>query len=159
MSSKVPALIDYLVSLFTNAATLGGAAPPVTVYDGPPTTGLDAPLKLYVGLTDPDADTAEAAAAFTQGRSDLGYLTRDEVSEIHCAAEAWAGTDDMPTVRVAAFGIVAAVETLVRADATSFGGNAQLAAPGVTNGELLQNNTTTGAVARVTFSIMFKSFT
>ena len=159
MSSKVPALIDYLVALFTSAATLGAATPPVTVYDGPPTTGLDAPLKLFVGLTDPDADTAEPAAAFTQARSDMGNLTRDELSEIHCAAEAWAGTDDMPTVRVAAFGIVAAVETLVRADATKFGGNAQLAAPGVTNGELLQNNTTTGAVARVTFSIMFKSFT
>ena len=159
MSSKVPPLIDYLVALFTNDATLGQAVPPVTVFDGPPTTALDAPLKLYVGLTDPDADTAEPAAALTQARSDLGNLTRDELSEIHCVAEAWSGVDALQTMRVAAFGIVAAVETLVRADATKFGGNAALAAPGVTNGELLQNNTSTGAVARVTFSLMFKSFT
>lgn len=159
MPSKVPALIDYLVTTFTNAPTLGTATPPVTVYDGPPTTGLDAPLKLFVGLTDPDNPAIESAATLTQSRSDLGSATRDEVSEIHCCAEAWAGTDDMPTVRHAAFGILAAVETLVRADATSFGGNAQLAAPGVSAGELLQNNTTTGAIARIPFTVTFRSFT
>ena len=158
-STRVPALIDYLVATFTSAATLGQAAPPVTVFDGPNTTEQDPLLKIYVGLTDPDNIAYEVAAAFTQARSDLGYATRDEHSEIYCCAEAWSGTDDIKTVRVAVFGILAAVEALVRADATQFGGNAALAAPGVTAGELLQNTTTTGAIARIPFSIAFKSFT
>ena len=160
MPSKVPALIDYLVATFTAAPTLGQATPPVTVFDGPPTTALDPGLKLFVGLTDPDNPGAEPAAVFTQTRDDLGSSTRGEQSEIRCCAEAWSGTDDLPTVRHAANSILAAVEALVRADQTRFGGNAQLAAPGVTAGELLQdNNTDTGAVARIPFSISFKSFT
>lgn len=159
MPSKVPALIDYLVSLFQNAPTLGQATPPVTVYDGPPTTGLDAPLKLYVGLTDPDSEAVESAATFTQSRGDMGLVPRDEVSEIHCCAEAWSGSDSVRAMRLAAFGILAAVETLVRSDTTSFGSSAQLAAPGLSAGELLQNNTSTGAIARIPFTITFKSFT
>lgn len=159
MGSKVPALIDWLVAAFTNAAALGQASPPVTVYDGPPTTGLDAPLKLFVGVADPDSPGSAEAATFEQSRSDLGQLTRDETSIIRCTAEAWAGTDDARTVRVAAFGITAAAEAVIRADTTNFGGNAALAAPGVTGGVLLQDNTQAGAVARVTFDVMFRSFT
>ena len=159
MTSKVPALIDYLVATFTASALLGQAVPPVTVYDGPPTTGLDAPLKLFVGLDDPDSDQAQLAVTFTQSLSGLDASKRDELSAVNCVAEAWAGTDDPRTVRVAAFGIVTAVETVVRGDTGQFGGNASLAVPGVTAGDLLQNNTTTGAVARVRFQIQFKSFT
>ena len=158
VTSRVPALIDYLVALFTNAATLGQATPPVTVYDGPPTTELDPFLKLYLGLTDPDNEAIEAAATITQAREDLGSSTRGEVSEIHCCAEAWSGVDTIQVVRLQVFGILAAVETLVRADATQFGGNAQ-AMPGLSVGELLQNNTSTGAIARIPFSLTFRSFT
>jgi hypothetical protein len=159
MPSKVPALIDWLVNAFTLSPTLGAAVPPVTIYDGPPTTDLDAPLKLYVGLQDPDTPGAEEAATFEQSRGDLGQLTRDEITTIRCAAEAWSGTDDARTMRVAAFAIVSAAETIIRSDTTQFGGNAALAAPGITGGVLLQNNTQTGAVARVTFDVIFRSFT
>lgn len=160
MPSKVPALIDYLVNLFTAAAALGAAAAPntVTVYDGPPTTALDAPLKLYVGLTDPDNEGIEAAATFTQSRADLDSATRTELPDIHCCAEAWSGTDDMRTVRLAVFGITAAVEALIRGDTTSFGGNGQ-ATPGFSQAQLLQNNTAAGAFARIPFTISFTSFT
>lgn len=161
MASKVPALIDWLVAAFTAAPTLGAAPAPntVTVYDGPPTTSLDPFLKLFVGLTDPNSSAPEVAGRFTQARSDMGAAMRDEVSEIFCAAEAWSGTDGLQVVRVSANGILAAVENLVRSDTTRFGGNAALAAPGITNGEWVQDNTQQGAVARVLFSIAFKSFT
>ena len=159
MASKVPALIDYLVALFTNAATLGAATPPVAVYDGPVTTASADKLILWVGLADPDSIPPQPGATFEQSRADMGSLTRDEVSVIRCAAEAWAGTDDLKTVRVAAFAIHAAADALVRADTSQFGGNAALAAPGITGGELLQDNTQQGAVARVVFQITFRSFT
>jgi hypothetical protein len=153
----MPALIDYLVGLFTAAATIGAAVPPVTVYDGPPTTGLDAPLKLFIGLSDPDSSAAEPAAESVQDWSALGRLGRDETVTIHCCAEAWAGTDDMKTVRVAATGIVAAVETVMQADTSQFGGNVLYPAPGITGQALLQNNTDRGAIARVAFDLVFRA--
>jgi hypothetical protein len=161
MTSKVPALIDYLVTAFQGSGALAamtlGDTTGVTVYDGPATTGLDAKLKLFVGLDDPDSDQAQSAAAFTQSFNGLDASKRDEMPSVNCVAEAWAGTDDARTVRVAVFAIVTTVETIIRAVTDQFGGNASLAFPGVTAGELLQNNTTTGAVARVRFQVQFRS--
>jgi hypothetical protein len=160
VASKVPALIDYLVALFTAAPTLGAATPPVAVYDGPATTAQNAKLVLWVGLADPDTIPPQPAATFEQSRADMGQLTRDEVSVIRCAAEAWTGdVNGLPDMRRAAFAIVAAVENIVRADTSQFGGNADLAAPGVTGGELLQDNPIEGPIARVVFQITFRSFT
>jgi hypothetical protein len=157
ITSRVPALIDYLVTLFTSDATLGAATPPVTVFDGPPTTELDPFLALYVGLSDPDSEAAEAAADFTQEWAALGRLGRNETTTIHCCAEAWSGTDDLKTVRVAVTGIVAAVEVLMQSDSTRFGGNVLFPKPGLAAGALLQNNTDRGAIARVAFDLIFQS--
>jgi hypothetical protein len=159
VTSRIPALIDYLFTLFNSSVLLGAAPAPgtVTVYDGPPTTALDAPLALYVGLADPDNDGAELAAESVQEWGALGRLGRNETITIHCCAEAWAGTDDMRTVRLSATGIVAAVEQVMQADTTQFGGNVLFPAPGITALALSQNNTQTGAVARVTFDLVFQA--
>lgn len=157
VTSRVPALIDYLVALFTNDATLGAATPPVAVYDGPVTTEANSQLVLYVGLSDPDAEGAQAAADFTQEWAAIGRQGRNETTTVHCCAEAWSGTDALKTVRLAVYGITAAVETLLQADSTQFGGNVLFPAPGFAAGSLVQNNTTTGAVARVPFDLIFKS--
>ncbi len=158
MTSRAPQLIDWLVGAFQASTALGAATPPVTVYDGPNTTDLDPFLKLYVGLTDPDNEGIEPAVTFTQTRDDLGNATRTEVSEIHCCAEAWSGVDDIAAVRHAVAAIIAAAETVIRSDTTQFGGLGQ-ATPGLAAAELLQNNTTSGAIARIPFSISFTSFT
>ena len=158
MPSKVPALIDYLFTTFTNAATLGAAPAPntVTVFDGPQTTAAPYPLVLWVGLDDPDTDqVAPSAAASEQEWAGLGKLGRNEISTIHCVAEAWTGADDIRSMRVAAFAIVAAVEDIVRSD--PFSGLALFPDPGVTGLELRQNNTQAGSQARVSFQIAFKS--
>jgi hypothetical protein len=157
VTSRLPALIDYLVTLFTNDPTLGAATPPVTVYDGPPTTELDAALKLYVGLADPDNDGGQVAGETEQVWGALGRRGRDETVTIHCCAEAWAGTDDLHTVRLSVTGILAAVETLMQADTTQFGGNVLFPDPGIDQGSLWQNNTTKGAIARVPFDLVFRS--
>ncbi len=115
ITSRVPALIDYLYNLFNTDLTLGTATPPVTVYDGP------------VTIT------------------------------IHCVAEAWSGVDDTRTMRVAVYAIIAAVETLMQADTTQFGGNVLFPDPGMTTGQLLQLNPSTGALARVPFDLTFRS--
>ena len=158
-TSKVPAIIDYLVTTFTAASTLGAATPPVVVYDGPQTTAASTPLVLWVGLDDPDTDqVAPSAAAAQQEWAGLGKQARNEISTIHCVAEAWTGSaqpGDMSAMRIAAFAIVAAVEDIVRTD--PFSGLALFPDPGVTGLELRQNNTTAGSQARVSFQIAFKS--
>ena len=156
-TSRVPALIDYRVAEFTTAATLGAATPPVLVFDGPPTTGDPAPLALHVGVDDVFTDAP--AAAGTSEQTALGLAAkREELATIHLAAVAWAGTDDMKTVRTSAYSIAAAVEDLVRAD-TALAGlpGAALARPGVTGMVLQQNNTAQGAVAQVSFQITYRT--
>lgn len=163
VTSNAPALLDYLIAKFAGAATLGLASPPVTVFDGPNPaatelpTALDPTLKLFVGLSDPDNDGIQDAAQFTQARADLGFATRDETTSVMCCAEAWSGDDSIANARHAVFAIVAAVETLVRADNST--GGLGFVSPGVNAGALQQNNTSAGAVARVPFEIQFRSFT
>ena len=157
VTSRVPALIDYLVTLFTNDPTIGAASPPVTVYDGPPVTALNTPLTLYIGLTDPDSDAAEPAAESQQSWASLGRRGRDEIVTIHCVAEAWSGSDTVQAQRIAAAGIVAAVETLMQADTTQFGGNVLFPDPGMAVVAWSQNTTSTGAIARAAFDLVFKS--
>jgi hypothetical protein len=153
VTSRVPALLDYLVNLFTTAATLGAATPAVTIFDGPATTELDPPLALYVGLLDPDNTGAEPAAESMQDWAAIGRLGRSETITVHCCAQAWAGTDPVQSQRVAALGIVAAVEVLMQAD--TFGGLVQYPSPGITALALTQNNTSIGAIARVAFDLVF----
>jgi len=157
VTSRLPALLTYLVGLFSNDATLGQATPAVSVFDGPPTTALDAPLKLYVGLTDPDSDAAEPAGESQQQWAALGRRGRDEIVTVHCCAEAWSGDDSIANIRASVMGIVAAVETLMQADTTQFGGNVLFPDPGITAVMLSQNNTSTGAIARASFDLVFKS--
>lgn len=153
--SRVPSVLSYLVALFAADPTIGTAPVPVTVYDGPVTTDAGAQLILWVGLDDPDSDTGALAAESTREWSGLGG--QSELIMVHCVAEAWSGDDTIATVRTAAYGIVGAVETLVRSDRSGFGANAMLADPGVTAGALMQNTTTVGAQARVTFQIVLKA--
>lgn len=157
ITSRVPALIDYLFNLFTSAATLGAATPPVTIFDGPTTTGLDPQLSLWVGLPDPDNPAAETAADFTQQWAALGRQGRNETITIHCCAQAWSGLDDVRTVRLAVTGITSAVEVLMQQDSTGFGGNVLFPMPGFASGSLSQNNTDRGAIARIPFDLIFRS--
>jgi len=156
-TSRLPALIDYLVNAFTAAATLGAATPPVSVFDGPATTADPAPLALHVGVDDGFGEGPPISATSEQLRTGLAQK-RQETVTIHCAAIAWAGTDDMKTVRTAAFAILAAAEDLIRANNDGFGGNAGGAVPGVSGITLTQNNTSQGAIAQVAFTVTFLSF-
>ena len=152
ITSRVPATLDYLVSTFQAAATLGAASPPVAVYDGPVLTEAPAQLVLWVGMDDPDSEEAPISAESDAQWAALGAQTQNEEFSIHCCAEAWSGDNDVRTVRLAAYGIVAAVETLIRAD-VNLGGTLPSGWARVTGSQLRQNNVSTGAVARVAFHI------
>jgi hypothetical protein len=153
--SRVPSVLDYLVATFTAAPSLGAATSPVAVYDGPVVTETPAQLILWVGLDDPDADGAVVAAESVREWAGLGG--QSELITVHCAAAAWSGNDPVSAMRAAAYSIVAAVETLVRADTSGFGGNAMLADPGVTASVLSQDTSPTGTQAVVSFQIVLKA--
>jgi hypothetical protein len=157
VTSRLPALLTYLVNLFGSDPTIGLATPPVQVYDGPPTTAASPGLVLYVGLTDPDNPAAEPAGESQQTWAALGRRGRDEIVTIHCVAEAWSGDDTISGVRASVMNIVAAVENLMQADSTQFGGNTLFPDPGITGIALVQNNTAQGAVARAAFDLVFKN--
>jgi hypothetical protein len=149
-TSKLPAILDYLTATFTAASTLGAATPPVAVYDGPVITQAPDQLILWVGMDDPDSDEAPTSAFSEQTWAGLGAQAKDEQFTVNCVAEAWGGETDIAAIRTAAFAIVAAVENLVRGD-VMLGGRVQF--QGVTGLSLRQDQTTRGAVARVTFQI------
>lgn len=155
-TSRVPAVVDYLVTAFTAASTLGAASPPVAVYDGPVTTRAPEQLLLWVGLDDPDSDGMATGAESTQEWVGQGGIHRNEYITVHCAAESWSGGTGIRAERLAAFAIVAAVEDLLRRDA-SLGGLVLFVDPGVTDLELSQNNTPDGAIARVAFKVTAKA--
>ncbi len=158
-TSQIPAALDRLVSIFTSAATIGAATPKIAVYDGPKLTQADDQQVLWVGLSDPDADTADTAAESTQSFPGIGSRQRDELAIIYCVAESWSGDSNVgiSPMRVQAYGIVAAVENIVRADAT-LGGLFPSAGWAEVDGlQLRQNQTDIGAVARVAFHIKYKA--
>lgn len=155
ISSRLPALISYLVGLFANDPTVGGAG--VTVFDGPVTTAEDPPLKLWVGLQDPDSTGAQQAGTSAQEWGGLGRQAKNEVARIHCVAEAWSGADDLAAVRTSLFGITSAVEALMLANSDRFGGNVLFPSNGFSSGTLVQNNPSTGAIARLVFDLVFTS--
>lgn len=156
-TSRVPALIDYLVNMFTGAATLGNASPPVAVFDGPAITDEPAPLALHVGVDDAFTDGPPTSATSEQERTGLA-AKRQETITIHCAAVAWSGSGDVRAVRNSVFAILAAAEDLIRSNTDYFGGNAGGALPGVSGIALQQNSTAQGVVAQVSFTVTFLSF-
>lgn len=155
-TSKVPALIGYLVDTFTAAPALGQATPAVAVFDGPAPTADPAPLALYVGVDDVFSDSAPISATSEQSRMGAGR-GRQETAEIRCAAVAWSGDGDLRTVRASAFAILAAAEDLIRTNADRYGGNADQGSPGV-SGITVQQSAAGGSTVQVAFSVTFISF-
>lgn len=149
-TSRIPAVIAYLVTAFTASSLLGAATPPVSIYDGPPVPEENPDLALYVGLA--DFTSGAPAADGTQAWAALGHQARNEQITIHCLAAAWSG-DDIPGARAAVYAITSAAEDIVRNDA-SLGGT--VSTPGnaaVTATSLTQAILTEGFAARVAFDI------
>lgn len=153
-ASRVPQVIDYLVTLFQAAATLGQATPSVDVIDGPKVTADPGPLALWVGVDDISPGATPAAATSTQQwQQGLGRTMRVETLSVHCVAQAWSGNDDVRTLRVAAAAIVSAAEDLVRADPSLGGTLPGVKDAGVTQADWRQGPTARGMAAQIIFTI------
>jgi len=152
-TSVIPALIDALV---TQASA---ALPAVKVFDGfgvsdsPGTTGT-----LMVGVDDPDTDQAASSGDGSQSMAVLATTRpRDQVGSLTCAALAWSGSTNQKAARDAAYGIVAAVENLLRADPTLGIGQPGRVVIQMGDDRLSQNQYDKGCDALVIFTVNFKA--
>lgn len=155
-TTRVPAVLAYLVTTFQAAATIGQATPPVNVIDGPNVTADPGNVALWVGCEDIDPATVmPVAARSTESRgnlSDMGGLTRNEAISVPCVIQAQSASDDVPSLRATAAAVMAAVDTLIRGDRT-LGGNVILTTPGVNTAEWQQGPSTRGMAVRLLFTI------
>lgn len=106
-SSAVPRAIDGLLAICNAAATLKG----VSIYDGSPVTRSSD--ELYLEIATP-SDDGHPGVEGTQEFVSLPGRERDEMFSIFCEACARSGNNDIKIERDRAFGIVAAVERLIR---------------------------------------------
>jgi hypothetical protein len=120
-------MVGWLVDTFTADATLGAAPTPVAIFCGPVLSGTFPPLALYVATDDPYAlavgGTITGATSNQQWVGQGGAQKRSEPLSIYCTAEAWSGDPGTRGALVAVYGIVAAVEDILRTTArTTVGG-------------------------------------
>lgn len=110
-TSVIAAALDGLLELCRNAAVEGGTLAGVVVVDGPPVGEPSDPLLLFIGDT-PDDESPGVIG--TQEFASLGGNAKDETFSIYCTAVSRSGDTVIKAERDLAFGIVAAVEQLLR---------------------------------------------
>lgn len=147
-TSRTAAAIDAVV------AGAGAALTNVLVLDGEVTD--DPGDWLFVGIGDPDDEGFAKAAETRHAWAGLGNHARNQEGDIWCVAQASSG-DSMKAARDAAFAIVAAVETFLRADPTLGGVLTPGWARHGTSEDLEQLASDQGWFARVPFQIYFQS--
>lgn len=154
-TSALPAVLDYLVTLFETAPTIGAASPPIPVYDGPEVTdpGMT-PVALYVGVSDPGVESqAEApVAAVHSWRWASMPLKRYETLGVWCTSLAVSGSSDIRSARIACTTLTAAVDALIVPGNVTLG-DTVLYVSGMSDSTLKQGQYSTGAVAWQSFFI------
>ncbi len=129
----------------------------VTVYDGPPLESPSEERSLYIGYDEERGSTAGDIYGVEGTQEFLAMAgDRKETFAIRCAATARSGDTVMKTERDRAFGIVAAVENLIRLHVTgsdiTLGGSVLVSSIGG-DIKLIQLQTTAGAYVKCTFYV------
>ena len=106
-TSRIPAVIDALVSTLTAALTTTAK-----VIDGPLVTTPDGDY-LTVGWT-PDGQTTTGQ----QEWAGLGNKARNEQIDVPCYCDSYSGSTTVSARRNAAFALMTAAENALRSDAT-----------------------------------------
>lgn len=155
-TSVVPDLLDALV--FQCATALPG----VNVYDALASTGASDSTgntgdSLFVGVDDIDSDGSVLSVSTSETPGPFGTnRPRDEVGEVVLVAESWSGDKDQQAARVGAYAIQAAVANLCRTS-PNLGVSHLLWTGYGSSTEFRQDQTDSGAVARLTFRISFRA--
>ncbi|MFF7966758.1 hypothetical protein ACFZC3_15500 [Streptomyces sp. NPDC007903] len=142
-TSTLPAAIDGLVRVFTEAPGLDG----VTVRDGASVSQARITEVISVGYTGAeDERDAEAVLA----REGLGGIRDRETLTIRCVAAVLLGTTDLPAARRRAYELLAAAASALAADRT-LGGAVMTA--WISAHSLSQSQIDQGAQAVILFTV------
>lgn len=147
-ASALADVTDALVAAFT-------AALPVPVFDGPQAQRPTDPQFVLVGASEIDGNDGEEASS-NSNRSDMGNGgLREDTGEVTCSAWAWSGDTDLAALRRQALGLVDRCQDVLTAapqlgGALPFGYYADVGSV-----RIRQEQTGSGALARVTFSVTY----
>ena len=149
--SSVPAALAGLVAAFRTSTGLGLAG--VAVRDGPALTADPALEAVAVGYTGDQNQDVVTGTASPEG---MGGGQDRERYAVTCTIEVLDADGDIAAARVRAYQLHAACGTAVGAD-RKLGGAVLLASVGI--GSLRQQQTTGGALARVSFAVNCEAYT
>lgn len=155
MPSRIPNAIDGLLALCNGQTGVGGTLSGVDVYDGPPVEEPSGERELYIGHNEDPYGQSVFSAEGEQIWERMGG-PREERFRIVCCAVARSGTTVLKTERDRVYGIVAAVENLIRinlsgADMTL--GGAVLASHVAGSENLMQLQTKSGVYVKAAFYV------
>lgn len=150
-ASSIPDAIDMLYQAFTVAL------PANQVYDGPDPSSEYPTKCVIIGLSDPDGDSPQEAAASTQQWAWIGHVQRDEEVTVHCVAVSWSGDTNMKAVRDGAFSVVKVLTDTLTSDPTLYGTVNVLWVNGVDTASLIQGQDSRGAYAYLPFDVHITS--
>lgn len=147
-TSAVPAAIDALLTLCRTSPSLADVA----ISDGPVTTDLSEPDRLFIGWAPEDT----TAATSVQDFASAGARRRDEDFAILGYVESRSGDTDLQARRTRVYQVLAAIETLLRAtdaqpDAPTL--NQTVLWAHLTDTALSQPQTSDGALAGIRFTV------
>lgn len=160
-TSALPDAIDWCVDTFRAAATLGAAADPVLIVDGPEVIDKARPRILWVATDDVEelpngVRVTSNSGTARQSWAGIGAQRKDELLSIPCVIRAWNGDGDVRQARTDAFGVLAAVENLARGNA-NLGGTVLVTLNGIDNLRLRTAVGNAGATADLAFTIDAKA--
>lgn len=144
-TSRLPAAIDALVTVFTAWPDLGGAG--VIVRDGPSTSQTTVKEIVSVGFTGGEGETDAESTLLTEGLS--GQVDREQFT-IRCAAAVLRGSDDIVGARRRAYELLGEAGAAVAAN-RSLNGSVMRAM--ISSHSLTMDLATNGAQAMVVFEV------
>lgn len=147
-TSAVPGAITALLEILRADAGLSG----VQVLDGPPVGDMADQDYVAVGWQ-PEADES---VQIVQDFNAAGARTRDEDFAILCWIDTWTGDSDVSARRVRAFGLLAVIETAIRASGVNPAAptlNGAVLWAHLTSASLKQANTDQGVRAGIAFAV------
>lgn len=161
-TSQLGPVIDYLVARAKTWPTLGGAVPPVSVFDGPqvPVVTQSLPQVLWFGCDPPNPDAVIGDAVQAWPVLDKGR-TRDEDGTVTCAAQDWSGDPSAKVHRDGAMRLLAGVELMLRGDGTTGPGDMTMGGlvfwSAIDTYQIAPRQIAGGYAALVTFTITYRA--
>lgn len=150
-TSVIPGLMDAIIETAESAVVGARVIDSIGAADGDPGDYL------MVGVEDPDVEGYTVSARSKQEWANANYTSREEEGDITCAAYSWNGNGDQKAARDAVYATVGDLEQALRDNPPQNQSDVLWTSFAVTNSELNQIQSASGAGALLLFSIHFEA--